>query len=50
MMIIKVKGKAEVKSFIRHSLGIKYSEFGGEKRVSDQYLIQYSITTVVAML
>lgn len=38
-MIIKVKGKTEIKSFIRHSLGIKYSKFGGGKKVSDQYLV-----------
>lgn len=32
MMIIKMKGKADIKSFIRASLGSKYSEFGGEKK------------------
>lgn len=43
MMIIKVKGKVEMKILIPLSLGIKYSEFGGKKKTkqkpSDQHLI-----------
>lgn len=35
MMIIKVKSKAKIKTLIRHSLDVKYSEFGGKETVSD---------------
>jgi len=51
MMMVKIQGKAEIKSFVRHSLGITYIEFGRKKKkVSDQYLITYSITVEVALL